>query len=508
MTLPKILFSIAIFTVSLFSSQGKMSESPNSSIYTTAASSAGAIYKSTTASQANADITSTNLTSPVSIAEKPLSPTEQLGLTLSSMQSDAVMRNANWGFVVYDPKSKKVINSYNENQPLVPASTTKLLTTETAFSLLGTGFQWLTRLEYSGVIDENGVLNGNLYLIGSGDPSLGTSKAGATSYGMISMDFVAALAEKGIKKVNGNIIVQTAVFKINKNPNLPENIVWLDQGSYYLPMGSTKDIDPSKEKLIVKQKNPFDAPVKRYFYMSPYIKKMVYTEDYNPTVLHTKIPDPPVSLANSLRLSMIKSGIAITGKVENKIIDNQLENRMLVTSYRSPDLNDVVYYTNQHSDNGLAEAILRMVGFQKLGDQSLESGKKVVTEHLLQDGFDTQGFSYIDGSGLSRANTVTPMAQVKFLSSIMNEKYFKNYFDSLPIAGQSGTLKKMFVYNNGNGQIFAKTGTLNKVKCLSGYIKTYSGRILTFSLLVNNFSGSVDMVKKRMEMILEPTLSL
>ena len=149
-----------------------------------------------------------------------------------------------------------------------------------------------------------------------------------------------------------------------------------------------------------------------------------------------------------------------------------------------------------------------MVGFQKLGDQSLESGRKVVVEHLTKNGFDTDGLNFMDGSGLSRSNLVTPFAQVKFLSSLMGEKYFKNYFDSLPIGGQTGTLKRMFVYGNGNGQIFAKTGTLNKVKCLAGYVKTNSGRTLTFSLLVNNFSGSVDMVKRKMEALLQPVLDL
>ena len=439
--------------------------------------------------------------------EKPLSPKEQLDFTTLSMTMDPVLKNAQWGFVVYDPKSKKIISSYNENQPLVPASTTKLLTTETALSLLGSQFQWLTQLEYSGEIDENGVLNGNLYLVGSGDPSLGTSKAGATSYGMISMDFIAALAEKGIKKVNGDIIAQTAVFKLNKNPILPENIVWLEHGSYYLPIGSTKDIDPAKEKIIVKQNNPF-VQEKRYFYVSPYIKKMVFAEEYLPAPFTTKLPDPPVSLANSFRASMLKNGISITGKVVSKLVDPNPEKRMLITNYKSPDLNDIVYYTNQHSDNGLAEATLRMVGFQKLGDQTLESGKKTVVEHLTKIGFDTEGLNFMDGSGLSRAHRVTPISQVKFLSQIMNEKYFKNYFDSLPIAGQTGTLKRMFVYGNGNGQIFAKTGTLNKVKCLTGYLKTNSGKLLAFSLLVNNYSGSTDSVKRKMEMLLEPALGL
>jgi len=89
----------------------------------------------------------------------------------------------------------------------------------------------------------------------------------------------------------------------------------------------------------------------------------------------------------------------------------------------------------------------------------------------------------------------------------MKESYFKEYFESLPIAGQSGTLKR-FLAGNTNGQIFAKTGTLNKVKTLAGYIKTRSGRTLAFSLMINNYSGSPDQVKQRMERILDPTVDL
>ena len=96
---------------------------------------------------------------------------------------------------------------------------------------------------------------------------------------------------------------------------------------------------------------------------------------------------------------------------------------------------------------------------------------------------------------------------MKYLTSIMDQKYYQTYFDSLPIAGQTGTLKRSFL-TIGNGQVFAKTGTLNKVKTLAGYIKTNTGRTLAFSLLINNYAGSVDQVKNRMERILEPALEL
>ncbi|WP_226064456.1 D-alanyl-D-alanine carboxypeptidase/D-alanyl-D-alanine endopeptidase [Kaistella polysaccharea] len=439
-------------------------------------------------------------------AEKLLTAKELVDIKINSMMSDPVLRNADWGFVVYDPKTKKVVSSYNENASLVPASTTKLLTTDTAMSLLGEKFRWVTQLEYSGTVDEAGILQGNLYIVGSGDPSLGTNKAGAYSYREIVADFISSLSDKGIKKVNGDIIIQTALFKLNKTQNLPENIVWLENGSYYLPVGTTHEINPQNERLIAKQANPF-AENKNYYYISPYIGKMVYADKFDGGYLTTKLPDAPAYLANSLRTTMLKSGLPVTGKVVTKITDSEPESRSVLTSYQSPTLAEIIMYTNQHSDNALAEATLRMVGFQKFGDQTLEGGRNAVMDHLKNVNFDVEGLRYYDGSGLSRNNVVTPISQVKFLANLMNEKYYKSYFDSLPIGGQTGTLKKTF-YDIGNGQIFAKTGTLNKVKALAGYMKTYSGKTLVFSLLINNYAGSVDQVKARMEQILEPALSL
>ncbi|SHF28943.1 D-alanyl-D-alanine carboxypeptidase/D-alanyl-D-alanine endopeptidase [Chryseobacterium takakiae] len=451
---------------------------------------------------------SLNLPSPItSMVEKTvLSAKELVDINVNTMMTDPVLKNATWGFVVYDPKTKKIISSYNENTPLVPASTTKLLTTETAMSMLGENYRWNTQLEYSGSVDENGVLNGNLYIVGSGDPSLGTNKAGAWAYRDIISDFKEGLSREGIKKVNGDIIIQTALFKGNIS-KLPENVVWLENNNYYLPAGTTREINPANEKLIVKKSANFSNE-KKFFYVSPYNNQMVYADKYEGDgILTTKLPDAPAYLANSFRTTLVKSGIPVTGKVTPKMTDANPESRKMISVYKSPTLSDIIYYTNQHSDNGLAEALLKTVGFQSLGDQTTESGRKVVTEHLKKEGFDMMGLNYIDGSGLSRSNNVTPISQVKFLTSLMDEKYYKTYLNSLPVGGQSGTLKRMF-NGAGNGQIYAKTGTLNRVKTLAGYMKTNTGKTLVFSLLVNNYTGSVDMVKKRMEKILEPALDL
>ncbi|MBP7172956.1 MAG: D-alanyl-D-alanine carboxypeptidase/D-alanyl-D-alanine-endopeptidase [Cloacibacterium sp.] len=431
---------------------------------------------------------------------------EQLAFGIASMQTDPVLRNARWGFVVFDPKTNEVITSYNENTPLIPASTTKLLTTETAMSYLGSRFKWNTQLEYSGEIDSDGVLNGNLYIVGSGDPSLGSGRAGSSTYRDIITDFIYAIGDANITKIKGDIIIQTAVFKNNK-VDLPANIVWLEHNNYFLPVGSTTNIDPRNEKLIVKKSSPFNNE-KKYFYISPYNNKMVYADTFTGNSIEGKVPDAPQYLANSLRASMIKSGIVVEGKVVNKTYDPQPEERRKITSYQSPELEELVYFINQTSNNHFAENLLRTTGFYKNGDLSSETGRRTVTQHLNEKSYDFSGLSFADGSGLSRSNLVTPISQARFLSALTKEKYFDEYLKSLPIAGQTGTLKSSFSLSPAYGQIFAKTGTLNKVKTLSGYIKTRAGRLLAFSLLINNYNGSVNQIKRKMETILEPAIDL
>ena len=440
------------------------------------------------------------------LEKKPLTPKEQIEENIEKMQQDPVLKKANWGFVIYDTRTKKTVVSYNESKSFIPASTTKLLTTETAIGILGVKYRWTTQLEYSGKIDENGVLNGNLYIISSGDPSLGSGKAGSLPYSLLINNFKQEIIQKGIKRIIGDIVIQIAVFKDNIKDALPPNIVWLEHNNYYLPVGATIDISLQKEQLVTTRKLPFNDE-KRYFYISPYTKKMAFTNDYTERPLKVKLPDAPMYLGNNLKSTLIISGVYVSGKVVARMLDNNPENRFFITNYKSPTVSEIIFDTNQRSDNALAEALLRVSAFHKEGNQTLETGKEVVIDYLKKEGFDMNGFIYSDGSGLSRSNLVTPISQVKFLTKLMSKSHYNEYFRSLPIGGQSGTLKNSFK-GDGYGRIFAKTGTLNRVKCLAGYIKTRSGRVLAFSLLINNYEGSVQQVKSKMEQLVEPAVNL
>lgn len=444
--------------------------------------------------------------SEASAKEIKLDARENLEVVLNKVAQDPVLRTANWGFAILDPSTKKLITSHNAYETFMPASTTKLLTTETAMSFLGPKFRFITQLEYSGKIDETGTLNGDLYLVGSGDPSIGVYDTGASSYRDIVNTFTAKIQGLGIQKITGDIYVQSAVFKENKL-ELPKNIVWLEHNNYYLPVGNTYRIDPRNERFVVPQKNVFDQ-TRRYFYISPYINQIVYTEDFKPNEIYTALPEAPTYLGGLLKTNLAKSGVSVYGAVQSKLKDAEPVEREPIAAYRSPILEDIIYFVNQTSNNKMADEIMKTVGFMLDGDRTIETGRKTVVNHLKAKGYDFDGLILTDGSGLNKGNFVTPVSQAKFLSALMDEPYFNSYFRSLPIAGQTGTLKKTYNYSVLYGNLHAKTGTLNGVKTLAGYIKTRSGKMLPFSLLINNYKGSVDQVKSRMEQILQPALDL
>jgi len=432
---------------------------------------------------------------------------KRIDLELKKVKKDPAMRYATWGFALYDPEEDKMITGYNEGKSLVPASVNKLFTTYAAFSIFGRKHRWITQLEYSGGISQDGVLEGNLYIIGSGDPSLGSGNAGASSYAEIAKGFKSAVKDLGITKINGDIVIESAVFK-SLETILPPNIVWLEHNNYYLPVGNTRSVKPDSEQMSMDVDKTRSVD-NNYFYISPYTKKIIYTESFNTDGnLVGRMPIPPMHLATLLRDALSHGRILVSGKVVTRSLDVQPEKRVFLADYVSPTLEEIVDFTNQTSNNKFAEELLKISGFYSEGDLSSEAGKNSVVNHLKSIDFDFSGFSYADGSGLSRNNKATPTSHVKFLAHIMDKSYFQQYFNSLPIAGNTGTLRRMFLNKQANGKIFAKTGTLRRIKTLAGYIVTEKGKTLTFSLMINNYNGTEAQIKRNMEQILEPAVNL
>jgi PBP4 family serine-type D-alanyl-D-alanine carboxypeptidase len=145
--------------------------------------------------------------------------------------------------------------------------------------------------------------------------------------------------------------------------------------------------------------------------------------------------------------------------------------------------------------------LLRTLGAEFRGTGTDEAGLDVVKDFIVAAGIDTNGISLKDGCGLSRDNLVTPRFQTSLLLTLSNRPYFDMFLNTLAISGTDGTLKRRFAAQPVRGSIHAKTGSLNGVSTLSGYMTTRSGRVLAFSIFANNAAASMSRVKKTIDEI-------
>jgi serine-type D-Ala-D-Ala carboxypeptidase/endopeptidase (penicillin-binding protein 4) len=158
-----------------------------------------------------------------------------------------------------------------------------------------------------------------------------------------------------------------------------------------------------------------------------------------------------------------------------------------------------VFMTNQNSLNWLANKLLKKVGEEKYQKRDFANGCKAVAEFWQEKGLDTTGLRIIDGSGLSKDNSLSPKLLTDVLLYMMTSPYNYIFYNSLPLSGISGTLKH---YTNGTtaeGMIRAKTGTVAGVKSFAGYVNTLSGKKLVFAIIVNNITCRAKTLKKKME---------
>ena len=181
-----------------------------------------------------------------------------------------------------------------------------------------------------------------------------------------------------------------------------------------------------------------------------------------------------------------------------------------VITWRSPDLSSIVNRTNQESVNLYCEAILRAIAFQQTGFGSNEKGIELVTKFWQSKGIDTEGLFMQDGSGLSPRNGITPHQLTSMLRIVaVDNQWFTPFYNSLPEAGRSGTMKSMFKnYPSVIGRIRAKSGTISRVRSYSGYATATDGRLIAFSVVLNNFTCSQTEIRKRLEKFMAELVKL
>ena len=161
-----------------------------------------------------------------------------------------------------------------------------------------------------------------------------------------------------------------------------------------------------------------------------------------------------------------------------------------------------VTITNLMSVNWRSSKLLRRIGGKVFNEATTGAGVKAILDFWSTRGVDTTGMVFYDGNGLSHSNAISPKQLVDALYAMRTSPWYMTFYESLPLAGLTGTLHRAMKGTAAEGRIHAKTGTIGKVKSFAGYVTTVSGHKLVFSLLVNDYDGRVRQVKKKLEEVL------
>lgn len=426
---------------------------------------------------------------------------KKLQEAVANFEADDQMKSGMMGFYVVNQRSGAIVFNENGAIGLPIASSQKVLTSVASLELLGTGYRYQTSLAYTGTI-QNGTLNGDLYLTGSGDPTLGSWRYGNTKEQVLLNKWIEAVKQAGIQRIKGTVI--------NENnwdsQTIPGGWIWDDIGNYYGAGVSQLNWHENQYDLKLRSGNKTGDKVSivaivpplyditltnelttgkpgsgdnAYIYLPPYSTsgyvRGTIPPNENSFTVSGSFPDPSKQLVNIFKDELKKQGIELTN---NKYVgnnENGIKPTALLTHW-SPPLDSINYWFLRKSINLYGEALTKTLGYEKKKEGSTQAGISIIKNFWKDRGIDTTSINMFDGSGLSPQNRITSEALVKVMQYARSQPYFNSFYNALP---------------EFNG-IKMKSGTIGGVKSFTGYVNGY-----TFAVVVNNYNGSTgEMVRK------------
>lgn len=442
-------------------------------------------------------------------------PLNRLKNELDEIFSDPSFSNAYWGVVIQSLETGEYLYRLNEHKNFIPASNMKLFTTAVALIKLGPDFRYKTNLYTDGEI-KDGVLYGNLFVRGTGDPTI----SGRFTNGDVTKtfkDWADSLLKMGIKEVNGDIIGDDNYFD---DQYMGTGWAWDDETYWYsahisalsfndncvdleiLPgkkIGDTAIINITPNTNYVKIKNTVitvhpDSATQIDFFRAPgtntinvFGKISLKSKPYKESI---SVHNPTLYTVTVLKEVFESKGIKVDGNaldIDDTNLNPNYETMKILASYESPPLSEIIKVINKRSQNFYAEQVFRTLGKIFGGEGSTQKSVEVVKNTLAQIGIPPEEISIYDGSGLSRLDLVTPFQILTLLNYMFRHEYFPYFYESLPIAGVDGTLETRMRKTKAQGNVRAKTGYVQYVRSLSGYVKTKDGEMLAFVLMTNNY---------------------
>ena len=441
---------------------------------------------------------------------------QKLQKAFTAFEKDSQLNHAISSLYVIDATTGQVVFDKNSQIGLAPASTQKIITSVTAFELLGKDYRYKTELGYNGE-KGNDMLKGDLFVTGSGDPSLGSWRWKQTSEDVIINEMLIAIEVAGIKKITGRMYADVSNWDMNQ---INDGWIWQDIGNYYgagltsliwrenqfdVHLKSGKNIgDPVEIRNYTPQLYTYNymsalTSAKKgsgdnaYIYIQPRVIKGTIPVDENDFIISGAMPNGHFQFSATLADSLSKRGFGkmiFPSVIEEKSSPDKLNyssNKKVLYTHYSPSLDSIVYWFNKKSINLYGEALIKTFAYEKNGFGSTDSGVVIVQNFWKEKGLDKDELGIVDGSGLSPLNRVTTHSQVEILRYAKTKDWFPYFYNSLP------------EYNG----MSMKSGTIRGVKGFCGYHKAKNEKEYIFSFLVNNYNGSASALVNKMYKVLD-----
>ena len=367
---------------------------------------------------------------------------------ISSILQKHHVAGGSTGVYVWDFDAARQVFASHADTRLAPASNMKLVTTSSALDSWGPEHRFKTELYGPDVPVYGGVLYGNLYLKGFGDPSLSTLSYQRKVLHVTTASFESfakRLRALKVRKVKGRVLGDES---------------WFDK----------KRTGPSWKPGLQLECGRLSA-----------LSGNESLDDGNP------VKDPATYAAKLLTEALRAKGVKVTGKPGTGRVPPTA--RLLKQQFSAP-LRALLKRMDKNSDNFFAEILLKGLGKDFYEEGSTQAGLEVSRATLAAIGLDPASYRLVDGSGLSYEDRLTARDLVRILGTARQELDYDDYYDALAIAGEDGTLEDRMRGTAAAGNAHAKTGTLNIAVCLSGYVKSANDRQVGYAILVNGGSVS------------------
>jgi serine-type D-Ala-D-Ala carboxypeptidase/endopeptidase (penicillin-binding protein 4) len=346
------------------------------------------------------------------------------------------------GLLVVDGETGKTLCARAPGQKRPLASNMKLFTTATALGRFGAQARIPTLLKTDGGIDRNGVLRGSLYLVGAGDPTLGTPSFYRRFLGGLGTNIFQLkrqVREAGIKSVTGRLYADDSVF---------DRLRGVADSGY----ATSAEIGP--------------------------LSGLSFNSGYSTASAQSFATDPALTAAATLNLALRQAGVSISPSVA---LGTTPAFSTELARVESPPLTSIVNTTDVYSYNFFAEMLMKLIGSRFSGAGTTTAGAKVV--QAFARGHES-GVHAVDGSGLTRSNRASPAQVVGLLRSMRSTDVGDEFIQDLALTGQEGTVADRMHGTAAYGRCRTKTGTISAVSNLSGYCFNRSGKVMIFSILM------------------------